>query len=63
MEMMTREAVAECRKELSGMEDALEKAFQSNLVLMTLSHSPQEIKNALIQNGIDVPDWLEAKCS
>lgn len=57
------DTIATQKAELNALSDALEKAFQANLVMQLLSHSPQEVKNALIENNIAVPDWLEEKCS
>ena len=51
------------RAELNEAKTALDKAFQANLAMQLLKHSPQEIKDALIREGIEVPKWLEDKCA
>ena len=56
-------AIEAQRAELNEAKTALDKAFQMNLAMQLLNHSPQEIKDALIREGIEVPKWLEDKCA
>lgn len=44
--------------ELTEMTDALEKAFQANLVLQELKYGPYKVREALEAQGIEVPQWL-----
>lgn len=44
--------------ELTEMSDALEKAFQANLVMQELKYGPYKVREALEKEGIAVPQWL-----
>lgn len=44
--------------ELTEMTDALEKAFQANLVMQELKYGPYKVREALEAQGIAVPQWL-----
>lgn len=46
------------QSELTEMTDALEKAFQANLVMQELKYGPYKVREALEKEGIAVPQWL-----
>lgn len=56
-------AIEAQRAELNEAKTALDKAFQANLAMQLLKHSPKEIKDTLIREGIEVPEWLENMCA
>lgn len=50
--------VKEMQDELTEMTDALEKAFQANLVMQELKYGPYKVREVLEKEGIAVPQWL-----
>lgn len=50
--------VKERQAELTEMTDALEKAFQANLVMQELKYGPYKVREVLEKEGIAVPQWL-----
>lgn len=50
--------VKEMQDKVTEMTDALEKAFQANLVMQELKYGPYKVREALEAQGIAVPQWL-----